>query len=107
MELTTKNEMEFFLALKVLLQFSLGWLGLMTLFQQLNEDMFKELTENLPSRVIMIFGFFYLIFSVIKKGHDTYTSIQINRLKIKEEKERHEQSKIYTAIKNKELDDEK
>ena len=89
--------------LKVVLNLSLAWYGFMAVLQISDNRIFLELVDAMPSKVAMFFGFFYLAFIVIRKGHDTYTHIRINQTKIKKAKEEAEQEEIHTEKDRKDL----
>lgn len=102
---SNKDMILFITLLKGTLKMCLAWFGTMAVFQQvLNKDLFNFLMEAMPSQVAMFFGFFYLLFIVIKKGHDTYIHIQLNRVKLNKEKEALEQEEIHTQKNRKELE---
>lgn len=88
---------------KIVLNMSLAWYGFMTVLQISNENIFLTLAEAVPSKVAMFFGFFYIAFIVIRKGHDTYTHIKINQTEIKKANEQAERAEIHTEKDRKDL----
>ncbi len=75
-------------AMTYILKFCLVWFGTMAIAQQINDNLFNMLMEGMPSRVAFWLGFLYLIFIVIRKGHDTYTHIKLNQMKIKKKRDK-------------------
>lgn len=69
----------------------------------MNQDVFDKLIEAVPSQIGLVFGFIYLVFITIRKGHDTWTHIHLNRMKVKQEKEKLNQEKIHTKKDEKDL----
>ena len=89
---------------KVVLNLSLAWYGFMSILQISDSSIFLELVEAMPSKVAMIFGFFYIVFIVVRKGHDTYTHIRLNQTKIRKAHEEVEQEEIHTESDRKKLE---
>ena len=92
---------------KVVLNLSLAWYGFMTVMQLADASVFLQLVETMPSKVAMFYGFCYIVFIVIRKGHDTYTHIRINQTKIKKANEEAEQEEIHTEKDRKSLNNGK
>lgn len=93
---------------KGFLNLSLGWFGLMAIFQQfLDKELFEFLMAAMPSRVGMFFGSLYFAAIVFRKLSDSWTHHQINRLSVKKEKELLSQEEIVTEKDRKSLNKKK
>lgn len=91
---------------KAFLKMSLAWfITFGTLQNLINNDIFEDIVSKMPSKVLMFFGFFYLVFIVVKKGHDTWTHIQLNRMKMDKERQKVKQEEIHTESDKKELNE--
>lgn len=81
----------------------LAWLGTLVVFQSIDYELFKALSEGVLSATAQWLGFLYLVFIVAKKGVDLWEHWRKALYRIKEERERHKQSKIDTDKKLKDL----
>lgn len=68
----------------------LAWLGTLVVFQNLDYEFFKMLTEGTPSLVAQWLGFLYLIFIVVRKGIDTWERWRIAKYNVNERKRKSE-----------------
>ena len=90
--------------IKAFLKISVFYFGAAAIMQNvLNNEVYTQIIETMPSKVLMFFGFFYLLFLAVKKGHDTYTHIQMNRMKMDKERERVKQEGLHTESDAKKL----
>jgi len=81
------NDMIVFGLFKAFLKLSLGWFGLMVLFQNLLEKEIFELFMNaMPSKFAMWMGGLYLTFIVAKKGVELYHFFEMKRMERKEKR---------------------
>lgn len=81
----------------------LAWLGTLVVFQNIDYELFKALSEGVLSVTAQWLGFLYLIFIVAKKGVDLWEHWCKAKYRIKEESEKYKQSKIETCKQKKDL----
>lgn len=97
----------FFKATSYMLKFCLAWLGTLTLFQNVDYEIFKALADGVLSVTARWIGFLYLVFIVSKKGVDLWEHWRKARYRVKEEAEKYKQSKIETRKQDETFKDKK
>lgn len=104
----TIEDMALLIILKVssyMLKCSLIWLGALSIFQNIDYEIFEILANGFLSVTAQWIGFLYLIFIVAKKGVDLWEHWRKARFRVKEEFEKYKQAKIETCNKRKKLDE--
>ena len=95
-----RETMIFITITQVIFKSCLLWLGTITLVQNIDKEVFEFLISGTPSTIAQYLGFLYLVFIVARKGIETWTTWQINKIKVREEK-------IKCDLMKKELDKDK
>ena len=68
-----------------------------------NTSFYNELLENIPAQIVYVLGIIYGISLVLGKLSDAWTKHQLNRLKVKQEREHLEQEEMTTEKQRKDL----